>query len=94
MAEGRVGAGDQRVTGEGDIETAAGARTVDGSDRRCGVALETLDDIPTALGVGCAGFGVEARYLCEMGTGKKDAWVGRTEYQGIAWILRGQPVEG
>lgn len=94
MGEERVGAGDQRVTGEGEIETAAGARPVDGGDRRCGVVLEPLDDAPTTPGVGCAGFGVEDGDLCKMGAGKKDARVGRAEYQGTASTLRGQRFEG
>ena len=93
MAEARREACNHRVTGQGEIETAARARTVDGGDCRCGVALETLDGVSTAPGVRSAGFRVEDGYLTEMGAGEKDSRVGRAKRQGIGLVLRDQQTE-
>jgi hypothetical protein len=81
VTEARIRASDQHITGENEVKTATGTRSIDRGDCRCREVPDTVDDLSAETSVGCARHHVESGDFAKMGASEEDARVARAEDQ-------------
>jgi hypothetical protein len=94
MVKPRFRSGDHRVACENEIEPSARAGTVDGGDCGRGESLDPLNRLSTETGIRHARVFIELGNFTEVGTGKKNVWMGRAKDKRVGVVIFGETSTG